>query len=66
MTRRITADRTETTADGRTITTATIKRYCDRDHVVGDASDAEIEAAIAGRPMPDVTAECRQCTPNSA
>ena len=58
-----TPDRIETTEKGHVVRHVTLKRYCDRDHILGDATDAEIEAAIAGQPMPDVTRECRHCTP---
>ncbi|MFJ3097386.1 hypothetical protein [Streptomyces hydrogenans] len=61
--RTITPDHTETTDDGRTITVVTTKRYCDRDHLLGDATDAEIQAAIDGRPLPDVSSECHECEP---
>ena len=61
--RTITPDRTDTTEDGRTVTVVTTKRYCDHDHLIGDATTEEIQAAIEGRPLPDVSGECRECTP---
>lgn len=33
---------------------------------LGDASDVEIQAAIAGRPLPDVRGECVRCGPEYA
>lgn len=42
-----------------TTTTITVKRCCSScGRELGDATDAELDAAIEGRPLPDVTAEC--------
>lgn len=36
-----------------------VKRCCNScGRVLGDVTEAEIEAGVAGRPLPDVTAEC--------
>lgn len=44
--------------------TVTVKRACNGcGHTLGDATDAEIEACIAGLPMPDVRDQCPTCTP---
>ena len=47
----------------RTITT---KRACNGcGALVGDITDAEMEAAIGGRPLPDVRQECPTCGPTA-
>ncbi|MGW1546634.1 hypothetical protein [Streptomyces sp. NPDC002346] len=53
--------RTETTDDGRTVTVITMKRYCPDGHLVGDVTDAEVEAAISGTRLPDVRLDCTDC-----
>ena len=63
MTRTNTPDRIETTEQGHTVRHVTHKWYCDRDHLLDDATDAEIQAAIEGRPLPDVNGECTHCAP---
>lgn len=45
--------RTET---GSTI--LTVKRVCPCGRELGDATDAELDAAVDGRPLPDVRDEC--------
>lgn len=55
-------DRKKLTADGRTVTTVTMKRHCNGcNATVGDVTDAEVERAIAGLPLVDVRAECLNC-----
>lgn len=45
-------------------TTYTLQRYCNGcDNALGDVTEEEITAAIAGRELPDVRGECRTCTP---
>lgn len=42
----------------RRIRTIRVKRICDAcDEPIGDATEAEIEAALAGLPLPSVAAE---------
>lgn len=44
-------------------TRMTMKRACNGCHqTIGDATDAELDAAIDGRPLPDVTGECPTCS----
>ena len=51
--------------DGGT-TTRRVKRACNGCGTsLGDATDAEIDAAMEGRPMPDVRDECATCSPAS-
>jgi hypothetical protein len=59
MTRTYTPDRTN--PDGsRTIT---MKRACNGcDALIGDATDAEIDAAISGSELPDARHECPACS----
>lgn len=41
-----------------------VKRACNGCGIaVGDATDAELEAAIFGEPLPDVRGECITCAP---
>ncbi|MFI2434652.1 hypothetical protein [Streptomyces sp. NPDC018693] len=41
-----------------------VKRACNGcARYIGDATDAEIEACVTGRPLPDVRHECPHCTP---
>lgn len=62
MTRTFTPDRVETKDDGRTTTTITTKRVCNGcGEFVGDVTDAEMDCAIDGRPLPDVRGECAHC-----
>lgn len=57
-----TPDRTNT--DGST--TITTKRACNGCGVLlGDVTDHETAAAIAGRPLPDVRRECPSCGPTA-
>lgn len=43
--------------------TITMKRACNGcDALIGDATEAEIDAAVASLPLPDVTGECPACT----
>lgn len=62
MTRTDTPDRVN--ADGsKTVTT---KRACNGcGELLGDITKAEMNAAIAGRPMPDVRRECAACAPTA-
>ena len=62
MTRTSTPDRIN--PDGsRTITT---KRACNGcGELIGDITDHELGAAIAGRPLPDVRRECPACGPTA-
>lgn len=52
-----------TTEDGQPATRVTVKRSCngcgDR---LGDATEAEFDAAVAGLPLPDVRDECPRCS----
>jgi hypothetical protein len=44
-----------------------IKRHCNGcDALLGDSTEAEVDAAIAGVPLPDVRGECPICTPRTA
>lgn len=55
------------TADRRVdgATRATVQRRCNGcGQAIGDVTDAEMAAAVAGTPLPDVTAECPFCTPD--
>jgi hypothetical protein len=64
VSRTFTPDRVVTQADGRTITTITTKRVCNGcGEFVGDVTDAEMDCAIDGRPLPDVRSECEHCAP---
>lgn len=56
-----TPDRRETTDDGREVTVVTVKRYCPRGHLLGDATEAEVLAASRGVDLPrdHGCAECR-------
>ena len=61
MTRTRTPDRRN--ADGST--TFTLQRCCNGcGEVIGDATEAEIDATVAGLPLPDVRGECPTCTEN--
>lgn len=45
-------------------TTITMKRCCNGcGNPIGDVTDAEIDASIAGLRLPDVRDECPTCTP---
>lgn len=47
-------------------TTRRVKRACNGcGNTLGDATDAELDAAMAGRELPDVRGECPSCTPAS-
>jgi hypothetical protein len=62
--RTFTPDWVETTDDGRTRTHITMKRVCNGcGEYVGDVTDAEMDCAIDGRPLPDVRNECEHCSP---
>lgn len=61
MTRPDTPDRIRITEDGRKITTITMKRHCPDGHQLGDVTPAELQAAVDGRPLPDVRHECPTC-----
>jgi hypothetical protein len=62
--RTFTPDRVETTEDGRTRTHITMKRVCNGcGEYVGDVTDAEMDCAIEGRPLPDVRSDCKHCAP---
>lgn len=62
MTRTNTPDRLN--KDGST--TITSKRACNGcGEYVGDVTVHEVNAAIAGRPMPDVRRECANCAPTA-
>lgn len=62
MTRPWTPDRTND--DGST--TITSKRACNGcGALLGDITDHEMSAAIAGRPLPDVRRECPDCAPTA-
>lgn len=51
-------------ADGFKRTTMTVKRACNGcSQYLGDVTDAEINRAVAGLPLPDVRAECARCAP---
>ncbi|MFJ5151418.1 hypothetical protein ACIQCF_07485 [Streptomyces sp. NPDC088353] len=46
--------------------TITTKRACNGcGQLLGDITDAEMEAAIHGRPLPDVRQECPACAPTA-
>ncbi|SES04301.1 hypothetical protein [Streptomyces qinglanensis] len=62
MTRPNTPDRVN--SDGsKTITT---KRACNGcGDLIGDLTDSEFTAAVAGRPLPDVRRECTTCGPTA-
>jgi hypothetical protein len=48
--------------DGRR--TIHLKRACNGcGALIGDVTDDEMDAAVDGRPLPDVTGECPVCTP---
>ena len=52
-----------TTDDGRTVTRFIVKRSCNGcGDDIGDVTKAEMDAAVAGRPLPDVRDECPRCT----
>lgn len=41
----------------------TVKRACSGcDELIGDITPTEIDAAVSGEPLPDVTGECPFCT----
>lgn len=64
--RTFTPDRVEITEDGRKVTHITTKRCCNGcGQYVGDVTDAEMAAAIGGRPLPDVRRECPACSPTA-
>ncbi|MGW0821797.1 hypothetical protein [Streptomyces sp. NPDC002845] len=66
MTRTHTPDQVTTDADGRKTTIVTTKRACNGcGELVGDITEAEMTAAIAGRPLPDVRRECPTCAPTA-
>jgi len=45
-------------------TTVTMQRACNGcGHLIGDVTDAEVQAVIEGRPLPDARNECPNCTP---
>lgn len=61
-----TPDRRTVNAEGRTVTTMTTKRACNGcGQLLGDITDSEMNAAIAGRPLPDVRKECPNCGPTA-
>jgi hypothetical protein len=63
-TRTFTPDRKTVNAEGRTVTHMTTKRVCNGcGEFVGDVTDAEMDCAIDGRPLPDVRSECEHCAP---
>ena len=46
--------------------TITTKRVCNGcSQMLGDITEAEMNAAIAGRPLPDVRSECPACAPTA-
>jgi hypothetical protein len=50
--------------DGHRRTTITLKRSCNGcGQGLGDATDAEVDRAIAGQPEQDVRGECPNCAP---
>lgn len=62
--RPFTPDRVETLEDGQTRTHMTMKRVCNGcGEFVGDVTDAEMDCAVDGRPLPDVRGECEHCRP---
>lgn len=62
MTRTSTPDRKN--EDGST--TITTKRACNGcGQLIGDITDQEWAAAVAGRPLPDVRSECPTCAPTA-
>lgn len=61
-----TLPRREKKADGTTVTHFTVQRVCNGcDTELGDVTAAEINAAVAVRPLPDVTDECPTCSPDT-
>ncbi|MHA7145462.1 hypothetical protein ACX80U_12165 [Arthrobacter sp. TmT3-37] len=47
--------------------TITVQRCCNGcANPIGDADDADLNAAMAGLPLPDVRDECATCTPLTA
>lgn len=54
------------TRAGRTVTRLTVKRACNGcGTLLGDLTEAEMDAAMVGAPAPDVRGECPTCTPLS-
>jgi hypothetical protein len=63
-TRPWTPDRITINAEGRKVTTMTLKHACNGcDQTIGDATEAEIWRAVEGLPAEDVRAECPNCKP---
>lgn len=63
-TRTNTPDRITVHPDGRKTTTITTKRACNGcSTLLGDVTELEVRAAIAGRPLPDARTECPNCRP---
>lgn len=53
--------------EGRTWKTVRVQRACNGcGNDLRDVNAAELNAAVAGRPLPDVTGECPTCTPAAA
>lgn len=64
MSRSNTPDRITIHPDGRKTTTITTKRACNGcGELLGDITELEMRAAIAGRPLPDARPECPTCQP---
>jgi hypothetical protein len=59
-----TPDRITVDADGRTTTTIKVQRACNGcSQMLGDITEQEMNAAIAGLPQGDVRTECEHCKP---
>lgn len=53
--------------EGRTWKTVRVQRACNGcGNDLRDVNEAELNAAVAGRQLPDVTGECPTCTPSAA
>ncbi|SEO83132.1 hypothetical protein [Actinacidiphila rubida] len=64
MTRTHTPDVITTNEHGLESRTVTMKRACNGCGLdVGDVTDAELDHALVGRPLPDVRGECEHCRP---
>lgn len=63
-TRTFTPDVETVNADGHRVTTMHLKQACNGcGHLLGDATDEEVDRAIAGTRALDVRAECPNCAP---
>jgi len=63
-TRTFTPDEVTVNEDGHKRTTIHMKRACNGcGQDVGDVTDAELDCAVDGRPLPDVRGECDNCRP---